>query len=96
MLAILSLYQILKLPFTFSFQLMSLEASASGEQILAVTLWVFLSVGLGVVVCHPASYFWWLQEKLFVEFQFVQPFSYCKGGSGSSHALYMFYIKLEV
>ena len=61
---ILSLYQIMKLPLRLSFQLMSLEASAAGKQILAVTLWIFLSVDMEVVVCHPASFLWWLQEKL--------------------------------
>ena len=73
---------------------MSLEASASGKQILTVSLWIFLSVDLEVVVCHPASYLWWLQEKLLN--LFVQCFSYCKDRSGSLHTLYMFYLRLEV
>lgn len=66
---ILSLYQIMKLPFKLSFQLVTLEASAAGKQILAVTLWISLSVDLER---------WWLPSCLIslvaprkvVEFQF--------------------------
>lgn len=84
----------MKLPLKLSFQLMSLEASAAGKQILAVTLdFPICRYGGGGL---PSCLISLVAPRKVVEFQSVEPFSYCTDGSGSLHALYMFCLKLEV
>ena len=72
---------------------MALAGSVQGKQILAVTLWIYLSPDFSVAVCPVTSVLWWFQES---SFQFIQLFSSCKDRSDNPQALCMSELNLEI
>ena len=53
-----------ELSFKCSYLFTSLEASATGRQVLSVTFWIHMSPNFRVALCSATSGFWWSQEKL--------------------------------